>query len=552
MVKGNKVYEVLDLEQGSDEWLEERLNNFCSSEASAVMGDSKYMSRNQLLALKKGWQSNPDSEFKKQLYQSGHDNEKSAREIFEIEYLTNIPPVVLRRKYKSLLLLASYDGFIHDAIEPLIWEHKTYNETLAENVRNNILEPHYYWQIEHLCLVSGGSEVYFHTSDGTIRKKAIMIYKSDPKRRKALLAGYKQFNIDLKNFELEAKKENILPAKVESFPAINYEVKGTEIISNIQDCLPIIRERAEKEINRTLETDNDFKQKDTLNKAVVKARDRLKTIKDEIQSKFTSLDSFMSAANEIDSILQKMQSAGEKAVTNEKKRRKDEISESGKARFKEYLLSVQDQLDVCFVNINCNFLPVVLKNMGSFDLAMKNKRSLEKCQDAVDEDLAQRKVEVSQMMDETIIPNIEFLNDNCSGHPSLFNDIIEFIEFPHEAFKPLAEARVYDEEKRLQKIKDEAKQELISDASQSEQPATGYLSAHPATAYLFGGSSSPRVTRQSDDHTLIEDSFLPEEEAPVNLMVTGNRATIDKVILILRNHFHGVEIIDDNRIMITQ
>jgi predicted phage-related endonuclease len=71
--------EILNLKQGSDEWIEARLNHFCASEAPAIMGDSKFMSRNQLLDLKKGWKNNPDSSFKQALFQRGHESEDSAR-----------------------------------------------------------------------------------------------------------------------------------------------------------------------------------------------------------------------------------------------------------------------------------------------------------------------------------------------------------------------------------------------------------------------------------------------------------------------------------------
>lgn len=39
---------TLNLVQGTEEWKETRLQNFGASEAPAMMGDSKYMSRNEL------------------------------------------------------------------------------------------------------------------------------------------------------------------------------------------------------------------------------------------------------------------------------------------------------------------------------------------------------------------------------------------------------------------------------------------------------------------------------------------------------------------------
>jgi predicted phage-related endonuclease len=42
----------LTLTQGTAEWHEARLAHFTASEAAAMMGDSKYMSRDELLELK--------------------------------------------------------------------------------------------------------------------------------------------------------------------------------------------------------------------------------------------------------------------------------------------------------------------------------------------------------------------------------------------------------------------------------------------------------------------------------------------------------------------
>jgi len=55
---------ILPLEPNTDEWLEARLKHFTASEAPAMMNESKFMSRDELLDLKKGWKKNPDSSFK--------------------------------------------------------------------------------------------------------------------------------------------------------------------------------------------------------------------------------------------------------------------------------------------------------------------------------------------------------------------------------------------------------------------------------------------------------------------------------------------------------
>ncbi len=45
--------EILDVKQGSPEWLALRVNYFTASEAPAMMGDNPFLSRDQLLHQKK-------------------------------------------------------------------------------------------------------------------------------------------------------------------------------------------------------------------------------------------------------------------------------------------------------------------------------------------------------------------------------------------------------------------------------------------------------------------------------------------------------------------
>ena len=101
---------ILDLVQGTDEWLEARLNYLCASEAAAMMGESKYMTREDLLALKKGWQANPVDGFKQKLFDSGHESEAAAREILEEETCEPWMPAVGAIEVDGIKLLASFDG----------------------------------------------------------------------------------------------------------------------------------------------------------------------------------------------------------------------------------------------------------------------------------------------------------------------------------------------------------------------------------------------------------------------------------------------------------
>jgi predicted phage-related endonuclease len=462
--------QILELTQGTDEWLEARLKYLCASEAPAMMGDSKFMSRNQLLALKKGWQSNPVGDFKQRLFDKGHENEESARELLEMEMLGDMPPVVGLTAVDGLDLLSSFDGYGNADTVPLLWEHKDWNEVLAENVRNAVLEPLYYWQLEHQMLTAGADTVLFMVSDGTMNKRVSMVYESVPQRRIDLIAGWKQFLADLEVYEIEARQEVVVAGDVEALPSIQYKVEGSIIVSNIKDCLPVIKERAQEEMGRELETEQDFANKDKLNKATKAARAKLKEVVSAVQGEFVSYSEFAETAAEIDAVLQKMQSHGEKQVKEQKALKKQKIIDAAHG-------SLVSHIEDCDQKISPMRLSHILGGQAlqpDFVGAMKNKRTIESWESSADEAAAKVKVEINQAM-ECIEPNLAFLREHAEDYKFLFNDTPQIINQAPEAFSAIVKQRIADhkqaEEERLGAERKRIREEEEAKAKRDEEAA---------------------------------------------------------------------------------
>ncbi|MCV6615033.1 MAG: hypothetical protein OIF35_08645, partial [Cellvibrionaceae bacterium] len=199
----------------------------------------------------------------------------------------------------------------------IVFEHKLWNEALAENVRNGNLEPHYIWQLEQLILVSDAERAIFVCSDGTTENMAWVWYLPQPGLTDQLLAGWAQFKKDLDEFEAAPAVE-VIEATVADLPVITASVSGTEISTNIQEVIAQVKEFAAAELARPLETDLDFANKESLVKKVKAARAALKNKVADIRSGFGSFEEFSSAAAEADKVLQQLQSASEKAVKSEK------------------------------------------------------------------------------------------------------------------------------------------------------------------------------------------------------------------------------------------
>jgi predicted phage-related endonuclease len=423
----------LKLVQGSPEWLEVRLTHCCASEAPMMMGDSKHVSRNELLRHKKGW-STTVTDFQQSIFDKGHKSEELARGILEDDEATFFAPVVYSETVIGMDLLASLDGINEWGTE--IFEHKLWNDILAENVNNNILPSSHYWQLEHQLLVTGAHHVIFVVSDGTEAKRAVMKYRSIPARRTKLITGWKQFLKDLAVFEIEAKAE-VVEAEAATLPAITFLVTGTEIVTNISTCLTQVKALAEVEMNRTLETDFDFANKDLLNKDVKKARAKLKLAVESVRGEFVSYSEFEDIAKQLDSVLQKMQSDGERKV----KAAKIEVKANIYNIAIKKLNGLHDKAELFIWEDNFNIGRTLLNGITSdFEGVMKNKRNIESLQNAVDTELARVEILINERV-EMVEPNVKYFKEHIGKYEHLFN-FPAICSTTHEAFVAIFNSRI--------------------------------------------------------------------------------------------------------------
>ena len=443
---------ILDLVQGSDEWKAKRLECITASEAPAMMGASKYMTRNQLLDMKKGAAQKPVDKFTQELFDKGHAAEDSARRYLEINWLADFPPKVgMLDIGAGIELLASFDGCSESM--GMIWEHKLWNEVLAENVRNQILEPMYYWQLEFQMLVADKLAVTFTCSDGTQEKSVTMIYTSKIERRDQLVAAIKQFAIDLQAHEVKAKTEVVKAVDPESLPVIDFKVEGSVIVSNIGDCLPIIQERAASEMSRVLETEQDFADKHKLNVATKAARAKLKEVVAQAKDEFATFADFERVAAQIDMELQKMQSHGEKQVKEQK------------AALKVSIITKAAQKLFEFTNdCNAKIAPITVSQIKpdckpDFEGVMKGKRTIESWQNAVDSEVSRIEGEINETVN-IVIPNLAYINESASEYKFLFSDMHAIICMGAEAFQSVVKTRIQEHKERQAKELEEQREKI--------------------------------------------------------------------------------------------
>ena len=209
----------IDIEQGTPEWLAWRKPFKTGSNAPKAMGDSPHMSRHAYMTELLTGTSKPIHKKTAEIFQKGHDAEAAARPIVEQMFSqTEGRPITLApaccemeesdwpkeipqpmRESLGGKMAASLDGLSEDGT--IIFEHKLWNSKLNESIDEGQLPNHIVWQLEHNMLVTGAKQAIFVTSDGTIDKMSLMIYQANLFTQAALVAGWYQLDIDLKEHQ---------------------------------------------------------------------------------------------------------------------------------------------------------------------------------------------------------------------------------------------------------------------------------------------------------------------------------------------------------------
>nr|WP_277611323.1 YqaJ viral recombinase family protein [Microbulbifer celer] len=457
----------MNLTQGTPEWHAARSNYFTASEAPAMMGESKYKSRSQLLKEKSTGVAEKVSESKQFLFDKGHAAEASIRPHIELELMDELFPATAVSDCETCL--ASFDGVTMD--ESTIWEHKLYSAGLADNVRAGNLEPHYYWQLEHQLLVSGAEKAIFTTSDGTPDACYSMEYVSVPERRAALIAGWQQFAQDLASYQPEAEQLEAVGQAPETLPALRIEVTGMVTASNLKQfhdhAVTVF-----KGINTELQTDQHFADAEKTVKWCKEVEQRLSAAKDHALSQTQSIDELFRAIDDISEQARGKRLELEKLVKARKTQIRDEIRMTAAESMTKHVDQINQSLggDVRLPPIPTDFAG-----------AMKNKRTISSLRDAVDTELARAKIEANQVADKIRL-NLETLRNETAGFETLFADSQQLVLKESDDLKAVITARIADH-----KTAEERRQAASTQRENVEQARGAEARSHGAAPRAVPG-----------------------------------------------------------------
>lgn len=453
------------LVQGSPEWIAFRFEHFGASEAAAMLGLSSKMTRTELLHMKHvGSQKEFSDYVQERILNEGHRVEGSARPIMVKRFGEKLYPVTCSEGKLS----ASCDGLTMD--ESKGWEHKQWNQALAEAVADQELPDEYMAQPQQCMLVTGAEEWTFTVSDGTEENMVSMVIKPDPVWFDRLVKGWEQFERDQAAYVpavVESKPVGVTP---ETLPALFVELTGTVTSSNLDaykdHALAVIGA-----INRNLQTDQDFANASKAVKWCGEVESRLEQVKEHALSQTQTIDQLFKAIDDIKAKAKETRLDLGKLVDRRNTERKEEIVLGGKNAYQTHLDGLKAETDGLWVQ-----LPT-----PDFAGCIKGMRLFANMQDAVNTLLANSKIAADDSA-KKIRANLAMLAE-VKEHAFLFNDRGNLIAKAADDLKLLITSRI-DAHKAAEAARLEAERARIraEEQAKAEKEAREKVAAEQAAA----------------------------------------------------------------------
>lgn len=441
---------------GTQEWHAHRAAARNASEASIIMGASKKTSRAELLRLKASGNEKEYSQWVESvLFARGHEIERNIRSYIEEMYFTDeLFPIV--GTTDDGYLSASFDGHCSLGSEES-WECKQWNQDKADAIFGAEIPAVDFWQVVHQSVVNDGRRVLYSVSDGTPEGTVSLWYELKESDKAKLLAAWKQFDKDLKNYQPKEIKAEPTGKAPESLPALNIEVKGMVTASNI-DAFKSHALAVFGAINKDLQTDGDFADAEKTVKWCKDVEDKLEAAKQHALSQTADIDALFRAIDDISSEARRVRLDLDKLVKTRKENIRIEIMREAETAFASHIATINARLGKVQ-------MPQV---KADFAGAMKGKKTVQSLRDACDGELARAKIEASQLS-EFIGANVTTLREMATGFEYLFMDAQQICQKANDDLVLLIKSRIADHkaaEEASQKAKTEAAEKAAAEAQE--------------------------------------------------------------------------------------
>jgi putative phage-type endonuclease len=452
--------QVHNLIQGTPEWHAYRKNHFNASDAPAMLGCSPYKSRTELIReMATGLTAEVD-QFTQRIFDDGHRYEALARPLAEKIIGADLYPVVGSNGRYS----ASFDGLPLSEADG--FEHKSLNDELralmGPGCEGHQLPKMYRAQMEQQCMVSGASRILFMASKwkgDELVEEYHCWYAPDFELRREILAGWVQLEADVAAYQPQQIAEKPLADAMETLPAIAVQIRGEVVASN----MPAFQQRLSAyiaSIKTDLVTDQDFANAEAAVKNCADTEKRIAATKEQVLGQVASIDEVIRALDDADAQLSKVRIHLEKEIKAKKEAIKAGI-----------LVKVQQDFRTHVDALEAEIAPLRLSFQArDFAGAMKNKRTLESLQNAVDTELAAGKIAVDAIA-AGVRARLAWYKAEAAGYEVLFADLQTVIQKGDDDFKLLVQSRI-DAQKKADEAKLEAARKELEAKAASAMLAT--------------------------------------------------------------------------------
>ncbi len=434
---------ISELIQGTPAWYEHRAAHFNASDAPAMMGVSKYKTRDQLV---KEFATGITQEFDaatERRFADGHRFESLARPLAEKIIGDELYPVVgTNGKYS-----ASFDGITFD--EGIYSEHKTLNDELRACHSTDDLHIQYKIQMEHQGLVCGGSKCLFMASrfdqNDELVEEVHFWYTPDPELRAQIVAGWDRFAIDVANYKHVEVAPEVIAAPVMDLPALSIQVSGSiSLISNLERFGKRLNDFVAA-INKEPSDDQGFADAEAAIKTLQTAQDALEAAENNALSATPDLDDMKRTVKLYADTARTTRLMLEKIVKARKESIRIDIVQAAKTEFADHCRALELEIK-----------PITLKSgMPDFAGAIKGKKTIASLREAAATALRNGKMEADTLAAD-IRTKLAWCKESSAGFGFLFADLQAIITSNGlEAFQAIVSRRI-DDHKAAEAAKVEA------------------------------------------------------------------------------------------------
>lgn len=505
---------ILDFKQGSEGWLAHRANHFNASDAPAMLGESPYKTRSQLLhEYATGITAGVDADTQRR-FDEGHRAEALARPLAEAIIGEDLYPVTGSSGPYS----ASFDGLTMG--ENIAFEHKSLNNEIRACQSAADLPAVYRIQMEQQLMVSGAEKCLFMATrwaGDELLEKWEGWYTPDFALRTRIVHGWEQFKRDMASY----KAPEVIPATTatptKALPSVSIQVNGSISLASNLDIFGAQLKTFISEINTEPTDDQGFADAEAAIKTLEKAQTALETAEAAALAQTASIDDMRRTVAHYVEQARTTRLMLEKMVKSRKEAIRLEIVNAGKAALTAHIAALNTRLGRAYMpQIAADFAGVI-----------KGKRTLSSLRDAVDTELARAKIEANAVADNIQI-NLIRLQELAANHAFLFADAAQLVLKAPDDLTVLAKARITEhqaaEQKRLDAERERIRQEEAAKLQKEAESKAPQPTVNMAAEYM----------RQNPPPT----TGMPNYDKPkVVPGAKGPRPTDDNMIRVLALHY---------------